>query len=276
MKRVDSSVYSKEYYLNTCLGFEKFEKFNGNKLNSRWEKLLSLIKVGKDSKILDVGCGRGDLVLYCAKKGAFVVGIDYSKDAIDIARNLFKKQNKNIQKKIKFYNMDAKNIDFKKNSFDTVVSFDVFEHLYKEELEIVMKKISKVLNRNGTLLIHTEANKIYLNFTHKFYIYPVSSVLIYLNKLFFKKEYAGFSKDPRNELHKIQHVNEPTLFYLKNLFKRHNFEGKIISNVSLIKENLSWKDRIYNHLVILYPFCNLPIFNLFFAYDYICIMKNKK
>ena len=43
----------------------------------------------KSKKILDVGCGTGLFSHKVAKKGANVLGIDFSKDAITIAKNKF-------------------------------------------------------------------------------------------------------------------------------------------------------------------------------------------
>jgi len=168
--------------------------------------------------------------------------------------------------------MDANKIKFNKNTFDMVISIDVFEHLYPEELETVIMNVSNILKKNGMLLIHTEANKIYLNFTHPFYVYPISSFLIWANKILTGNEYPNLPKDPRNDLHKIQHVNEPTYYYLVNLFKKNEFVGKIIPIIPY-KPLISWKDLIYNFLVWFFPFSKFWPMHLLFAYDYICIMK---
>ncbi len=156
------------------------------------------------------------------------------------------------------------------------MAIDVFEHLYKEELEIVMKKIKKILKNNGLLIVHTEANRLYLDYTHKYYVYPVSNFLIKINYLLTKKKYKGLNKNPRSKLHIEQHVNEPTIFYLKKIFKKYRFRGKILSLISLIKPIISWKDFTYNLIVLLYPLCFIFPLKYFFAYDYLCIMKNEK
>lgn len=275
MISVNSNIYNKDYYLNSCLGFKEFKKFKGKRPHVRVLKFLNLINIKKGTRILDLGCGRGDLAIECARRGAKVTGIDYSEDGIDIARNALKKQKKNIQENVHFFRMDAKNLKFTDNSFDLITSFDVFEHLFKEELEAVMNEISRVLKTGGKLLIHTETNKIYLNFTHHVWSYPMNWVLIKLNKIITKKEYPGLPKDSRNELHKTQHVNEPTFFYLKSLFNRHKFNGKIMPLIPL-KETLSWKDQVYNILVALFPISQFFPLHLLFAQDFICLIKNNK
>lgn len=276
MKSLDQSIYTKKYYLNSCSGFDEFLRFAGDDRNKRARYLEKLIKIEDGMKILDLGCGKGELAFYLAKKGAKVVGIDYSKSAIYLANKKLRLQNNQIRKNLSFTRSDAKKLNFRDDYFDLVVSIDVFEHLYKKELEVIMKNISRVLKKNGILFVHTEANKIYLDFTHKYYVYPISNLLIKINKLFTRKDYPGLSKDPRNKLHKIQHVNEPTYFYLKNLFKRYDFDGRIMPLISLLKPIKSWKDRFYNLLVLFYPICFFAPFHFFLAYDFLCIMKNNK
>lgn len=206
-KPIDPKIYDKNYYLGHSKGFKRM-----------LEKLSPHLRVKSDMKVLDLGCGNGDLLIYLAQRGANVVGIDYSKDAVSLTKKKLEKQELNLKKRVKIYIKDAKKLDFKKNCFDMVISIDVFEHLYQGELDIVMQKISKVLKPNGILLVHTEANKIYLDFMHKIYIYPVSQFLIYINKLLTGKIYPGLPKDPRSKLHKIQHVNEPTYLSLRMFF----------------------------------------------------------
>ena len=135
--------------------------------------------------------------------------------------------------------------------------------------------IARVVKPGGSLLVHTEANPLYLDIAHPKYIYPLSERLIKINKLFYGKDYPGLSKDPRNNLHKIQHVNEPTYFYLKKLFSNYCFKGKIFCR-TLKKPVLGWKDVVYNSIVILDPFSRIPPLKYIFAYDFICVMKNHK
>ncbi len=272
MKGLSPEIYDTDYYLNSNLGSEEFKKYKGKKVHETIYNFANLLGDVKNKKILDLGCGRGDLVIELARRGALATGVDYSKDGIDLAKAALKIQSKEIKSRTNFFVKDIVKTDFEKNSFDIVVSTDVFEHLYKEELEIVVEKLSKTLNPNGFLLIHTGTNKIYLDFTHILWCYWMDLFLLKIYNFISRNNYPGLPKDPRNDLHKTQHVNEPTYFYLKSLFERHEFKGEINSMVPY-KPNLSWKDKIYNIIVYLYPISNYFPLNLMFATEYICLQK---
>ena len=91
-----------------------------------------------------------------------------------------------------------------------------------------------------------------------------------------KKKYSGLPKDPRNDLHKTQHVNEPTYFYLKNLLNRFDFNGKIVTETGYLKTGAGIKTKAYNFLTTLHPVSQIFPLNLFFTWTFICVMKNNK
>src|SRR5579872_261580 len=103
MKSVDAKVYDSHYYQTVCLGSKEFNKSSGKLIHERWKRMLHDLDVRKDYKILDIGCGRGDITLYLAKKASLTVGIDYSKDAIRLAKKIQKKFPQSIQEKSQFY-----------------------------------------------------------------------------------------------------------------------------------------------------------------------------
>src|ERR1035437_147901 len=107
MRRVNPKVYTKKYYLSDCTGFSEFKKSFGKILEPRFIELIKYFRIEPDIKVLDIGCGRGEMVFYAAHEGASAVGIDYSKQAIQLANLAKNKQNKIIQKKAEFIVMDA-------------------------------------------------------------------------------------------------------------------------------------------------------------------------
>jgi 2-polyprenyl-3-methyl-5-hydroxy-6-metoxy-1,4-benzoquinol methylase len=96
----------------------------------------------KSKKVLDVGCGTGLFALHAAKKGASVLGIDFSNEAIDIAKK------RRIHPKLNFQNIDAKNITEK---YDIIVSIGTLEHM--DNPLLILKLLKKHLNPNGHIIV---------------------------------------------------------------------------------------------------------------------------
>lgn len=279
MRRVNPKIYTKEYYLTDCTGHEEFKKSFGEKFEPRFKEILPFIEIEKYMKVLDIGCGRGELVYYSAKNEADSYGIDYSSDAIRLANILKGKKNKEIKERMHFFVMDAKKIKFSNSFFDIVFLTDVIEHLYPEELEIVFKEIKRVLKPEGKLVIHTAPNKIFNDYTYKYFCYPFSNIIVEIWNLLASKKYPNIAKpeDIRADSHSKMHINEPTFISLKKLFHKHNFLGSIRStNVTVKKEIISFKDYLFNFLVFLDPVSRYFPLNILFGSDFFSVLINKK
>ena len=97
----------------------------------------------KNKKVLDVGCGTGLFAYSVAKAGAkHVLGIDFSLEAINLAKENHKHKNLNFEHK------DAKNISEK---FDVIVSVGTLEHM--DDPLMTLKILKKHLNPKGKIII---------------------------------------------------------------------------------------------------------------------------
>lgn len=110
-------------------------------------KLLSHLIEGQ--KVLDVGCGNGDLTVEMAKLGFDVVGVDISKLRIRQAIELAKKENLNTKAQFKI--MDATSLEFADNSFDTVLIPEVLEHI-RDSRRLIEEAI-RVVRNGGRIVI---------------------------------------------------------------------------------------------------------------------------
>ncbi|OGK12471.1 hypothetical protein A3C98_02625 [Candidatus Roizmanbacteria bacterium RIFCSPHIGHO2_02_FULL_37_15] len=112
----------------------------------------------RDKSILDIGCGYGWCELNFLKRGAKkIIGIEPSANDLQTAI-------KNIKnKKIEFKVCDALDLDFKPGSFDTVVCWEVIEHLPKNSENLLFKKIGVVLKKNGALYLSTPNHNFFSN-----------------------------------------------------------------------------------------------------------------
>lgn len=104
-----------------------------------WEIVLKCVNFN-NKKILDVGCSNGEFFLFLKKKGINFDGIGYDVD-------------RSIAKVIDFplYH-DLRKINEK---FDIITMFEVIEHMYLDELIKLIKKLKKLLKRDGILIIST-------------------------------------------------------------------------------------------------------------------------
>lgn len=111
----------------------------------RANEIRALDKVDFIHPILDVGCGDGFVakVTWMNRKGKIDVGIDLSEDEIKIAKK------RNIYKKCLVGNVY--NLPFKNESFQTVFSNSVVEHI--PDLNQALSEMSRVLKKNGQFVI---------------------------------------------------------------------------------------------------------------------------
>lgn len=105
-------------------------------------KLLEVLKLNPNDRVLDLGCGNGFITEYLQNEtGAFFHGVDISEEAIRQAENRKK------DKRLTFSVGNMNCLRFNTRSFDCVVSIDTL--YYADELEAALKQILAVLKLDG-------------------------------------------------------------------------------------------------------------------------------
>ncbi|MGD0780414.1 MAG: FkbM family methyltransferase [Dehalococcoidales bacterium] len=110
-------------------------------------KLLSHLIEGQ--KVLEIGCGNGDLSIEVAKVGFDIVGVDISAPRVNQATDLAKKEK--LAAKARFMVMDANSLDFPDNSFDSVLIPEVLEH-FKDSRKILNEAV-RVARNGGRIIV---------------------------------------------------------------------------------------------------------------------------
>jgi len=111
-------------------------------------RLLSTVAWSrKNTKILDVGCGTGGMLIFLKQFGK-VWGIDLSKEALNYCR---KRGLKNILQ------ASVEKIPFPDKSFDLVTSFDVLYHQWIKNDLFAIREINRVLKPGGYFLVRVPA-----------------------------------------------------------------------------------------------------------------------
>lgn len=211
------TLYSREYFLTECEGYSEFLRTAGEELPSRLQKALDLAKLSANLRILDLGCGRGEILLHCCKLGAEAYGIDRSSDALKIALPLLTGSQKALPGKAWLQLSDAQHLPFASESFDRVLMLDLVEHLYPSELERALQEAYRVLREQGYLIIHTMPNRWYYSFGYPIYRWVE------------RVRGERLPRDPRERWRFVRaaHVNEQDIFRLRRALTIAGFKAKV-------------------------------------------------
>jgi 2-polyprenyl-3-methyl-5-hydroxy-6-metoxy-1,4-benzoquinol methylase len=119
-------------------------------------KLLSVLKLGKDNKILDMGCGMGVISEYISDAtNAHVTGLDFADKVIKRAQMRTKRKKDRLVFKIG----NIKNPLFLKNSFDTIIAIDTL--YFVKDLEKTVAKMKSLLTPLGQMgIFYSQAVKL--------------------------------------------------------------------------------------------------------------------
>jgi len=115
------------------------------------EDFVAPIKLYKNIKMLDAGCGKGYSALYFACACDFLVGIDLSKRAIEYAHREFGRTYENVD----FIVGDLEHLPFKQDVFDVILFADVLEHIFEQKREIVLQGLLRIISSKGQLFLTT-------------------------------------------------------------------------------------------------------------------------
>jgi len=133
----------REFYDKVYVKGEKkhFTTYRESSSTSEVKEVLKQIS-WKSKTVLDVGCGTGFFAYSVAKKGAKVLGIDFSEEAIEIAKSKYSHKN-----------LDFKSIDVSKikEKFDVIVSNGTLEHM--DDPLKTLRLFKKHLNTKGKIII---------------------------------------------------------------------------------------------------------------------------
>ncbi len=193
---------------------KKLIKVKGNYFHTIYNEIK------RKGKVLDIGCGYGRCMYILGVKK--YVGIDISKGFLKIGRKLFPS--------VKFIQMDARQLKFKEETFDSIFMFEIIEHLL--DYKSALKECYRVLKKNGTFII-TTPNKLKWIVFPLYYILPAEARPwgLYLMGRKSKKERDSYLKDLNieREIGQKEHVK---MFSPNELKRALIKEGFIIKQIN--------------------------------------------
>ena len=220
-KSLPSSLYDEEYFLTACEGYDVFLETEGQHLSRRLRDAFEVADVRAGMRILDVGCGRGEILRHCMRLDIEAFGIDYAQAATAMSRKVIEAEQEagEPRKKAGVCRADAKLLPFPNKSFDRVLMFDVVEHLYPWELHKAILEVGRVLKPDGLFIVHTAPNRWYDK-----YAYPwVRRFRTLLG------QGDHYPHDPRaiTPVNQEVHVNEQDLLSMRRTLREAGFAGKV-------------------------------------------------
>lgn len=108
--------------------------------------------------ILDIGCGYGWCELNFLGRGVQkIVGVERSeKDLNTIKKNI---SHERLELKV----ASATSLPFLENSFDTIVSWEVIEHIPKGSEKLMFSEVARVLKQGGVFYLSTPHSTLFTN-----------------------------------------------------------------------------------------------------------------
>lgn len=219
MKRIAPDVYDDTYFLsNTCEGADEFHAGRG--LSPLKRRQLARLAPGPGQRVLDVGCGRGEVLLACAEAGAEVAGIDYAEAAVRISRDTVPAA--------EIVQGDVTALPWPDASFDAVLSGDVIEHLVPADADGMLREIHRVLRPGGRLVIHTAPNRLFLTVTWPLARWPL---------LAFGHGATVRALESWVAASKTYHAREQTLHGLRRSLRRAGFAApRVWIDASIVRD----------------------------------------
>ncbi len=212
---IPATEYTIEYFLHHCDGHLEFLNDRSSELPARLRTVWEYAAVASGARVLDVGCGRGELLVHGALQGASMVGIDYSTASVGLSSKFISHLSREFWTQLPepvILRADATTLPFDSESFDTVIMSDIVEHLSPPQLAMALSEVRRVLRPGGKLLIHTMPNLWYYRFG-----YPVYRLAMLLKG-------ATLPADPRQRYeYSHVHINEQTPCALRRTLKQSGF-----------------------------------------------------
>jgi methionine biosynthesis protein MetW len=127
----ESELYNKIWSRKLAKGY----------VSGRSEIAYNLLPNGQ--RLLDIGCGNGELGIIAKNKFKQIFGIDISKCALEEAHK--------VGLIVKQVNLNREPVPYEENTFDAVTCLDVIEHVFNPNYLIA--EIRRILKPNGILII---------------------------------------------------------------------------------------------------------------------------
>jgi len=192
--------------------YEAFLAAGGAPLRPRLDRALELAAIRPHATVVDVGCGRGEASVHAALRGARVVALDYSPDALALtARTAGAVAGVALRGAIHRVACAADALPLADESADRVLLLDVVEHLHPWQLAAALGEIRRILRPGAHVVIHTLPNR-----------WALAAAYPLLRRLS-----RGLPREPRSSYERLVHVNEQSPRSLRAALRAAGLEARV-------------------------------------------------
>jgi cyclopropane-fatty-acyl-phospholipid synthase len=135
----------------SCAYFETPDATLDDAQLAKKRHLAAKLLLGRDDRVLDIGCGWGGLGLYLAETaGTNVTGVTLSTEQLQVANA--RAAEKNLSTSARFVLQDYRDVP---GPFDRIVSVGMFEHVGIAFYETYFRRCAELLADDGVMLLHS-------------------------------------------------------------------------------------------------------------------------
>jgi len=198
---VAPEVYDHAYFTERCAGSEPWVASGGAERDPRYEGSLAIAALRPGESLLDLGTGRGELLVAAVQAGAArAVGIEYAPAAVALARRTLAAGG--VGDRAVVHQGDLRRLPIADGAFDLVT-------MLEDEQREALAEARRVLRPGGRVLVHTFPTRTLYDVT-----YRVHRAL---------GRHARWPSDPRNNFEHTMHVGEQTLGGLRRRLRGAGF-----------------------------------------------------
>ena len=144
VRRCPPELWDDKQLLSKCEGFKEFSR---GEIESSYLKVFKLLQINGNTRMLDVGCGRGEMVRKCSEITDHAFGIDQSPAAVRISSG-FTEGGAIVQG-------SSTSLPFGNGVFDLISMLGFIECLCEEDVGQSLEECKRVLKPGGKILITT-------------------------------------------------------------------------------------------------------------------------
>ena len=204
-----SDFYDKsasEYHINNYLSGRRYSPLQYRQYYI--DQMIERQKISKGAKILDVGCGPGELIVGLLRKGYDVWGIDISKRMIEEA---IKTVHERVSPEWNYASVgDIEKLDFCDCFFNVVVAAGVIE--YQKDDENALTEMNRVLKKDGYLIVNVTNRYSYIRILERAYTRAKQNATTKSMINFIKTKLLGKEKIKEFISHPARRVHSPKKF----------------------------------------------------------------